>query len=189
MTTICLVRHGETDWNVKGIIQGQTNIPLNKVGEIQAIQCGRFLKNENYDVIISSPLKRAKKTAELINDSLNLSIIYNDNLKERYFGIAEGQVKKIISKEFPNQIYPNQESRLALNKRVLTALNTIISTYLNQKVLIIAHGAVINSILSSVSNHVCGSQITSLKNGSFTVLNINEPIWSIESANQITHLN
>lgn len=188
MTTICLVRHGETDWNVKGIIQGQTNTPLNKVGEKQARECGSFLKNKNYDVIISSPLKRAMRTSELINDSLNLPVIYNDNLKERYFGIAEGQFKESISKDYPNQIYPDQELRLALNKRVMTALNTIINTHLNQRVLVIAHGAVINSILSSVSNHVCGSQITSLKNGSFTVLNINEPIWSIESVNQTTHL-
>lgn len=188
MTTICLVRHGETDWNVKGIIQGQTNIPLNKVGEIQAKKCGIFLKNKNYDVIISSPLKRAKKTSEIINDSLNLPIIYNENLKERNFGIAEGQVKKTMIKDFPNQIYPNQELRLALNKRVMTTLNKIIKTYTNQRILVIAHGAVINSILSSVSNHICGSQVTNLANGSFTILNINEPFWSIESANQTTHL-
>lgn len=188
MTIICLVRHGETDWNVQGIIQGQTDIPLNKLGEKQAEKCGKYLKKETFDVIISSPLKRAKKTTQLINSSLNLPIIYNNNLKERYFGIAEGKTKQIISKEFPEQIYPEQETRLALNRRVMTTLNNIANTYPNQSVLIIAHGAVINSILSSVSNHVIGSQITTLKNGSFTTLKINDPIWLIVSSNQTTHL-
>ena len=188
MTTICLVRHGETDWNVKGIIQGQTDIPLNKLGEDQAKQCGTYLKTQSFEVIISSPLKRARKTTEIINDSLNLPIIYNNNLKERYFGIAEGKTKTELMKQYPKKIYPKQESRLALNKRVMTALNNIIKNYPNSRILIIAHGAVINSILSSVSNQIMGSRITTLKNGSFTTLNINEPLWLIESANQITHI-
>lgn len=189
MTTICLVRHGETDWNVQGIIQGQTDIPLNKLGEQQATQCGRYLKNEDFDIIISSPLKRAKKTAQLINESLNLPIIYNNNLKERYFGIAEGKSKEMMSKQFSEQIYPEQETRLALNKRVMTELDIITDAYPNQRVLMIAHGAVINSILLSVSNHIIGSQITTLNNGSFTTLNINDPIWLIESSNRTTHIN
>lgn len=188
MTTICLVRHGETNWNIKGMIQGQTDIPLNQVGEKQAKQCGRYLNSSNFDVIVSSPLKRAKKTTQLINESLNLPVIYENDLKERYFGIAEGKSKIELIKQFPEQVYPNQEPRLALNKRVMTAVNTIIESYPNQNVLVIAHGAVINSILSSVSNHEMGSRITTLKNGSFTTLNINEPIWLIESANQIAHL-
>lgn len=188
MTRICLIRHGETDWNVKGIIQGQTDIPLNKLGETQAKQCGRYLKSEQFNVIISSPLKRAKKTTQLINHSLNLPIIYDNNLKERYFGVAEGKSKIELMKSFPERVYPGQESRLALNKRVMIAINKIIKSYHNQNILVIAHGAVINSILSSVSNHEIGSQITTLKNGSFTILNINEPLWLIDSVNHTQHL-
>lgn len=188
MTIIYLVRHGQTDWNVKGIIQGQTDVPLNKLGEEQAIQCGSYFKKDDFNIIISSPLRRAKKTAQLINDSLHLPLIFNQDLKERYFGIAEGKTKKKLNIQFPEQIYPKQETRLALNKRVMTTLNNIIRTYPNKKVLIVAHGAVINSILSSVSNHIMGSRITTLKNGSFTILNINKPLWLIESSNQTIHL-
>lgn len=188
MTKIYLVRHGETDWNIKGIIQGQTNIPLNKTGEIQARECGEYFKNKPIDAIISSPLMRAKKTTQLINQTLNLRIIYEDRLKERYFGIAEGKSKVELIKKFPQQIYPSQEPRLALNKRAMIALNDIVRAYPNQNVLVIAHGAVINSILASVSNHTVGSRITTLKNGSLSILNINEPNWLIESVNQTTHL-
>src|SRR5690625_4077448 len=181
MTKIYLVRHGETDWNIKGIIQGQTNIPLNKTGEIQARECGEYFKNKPVDAIISSPLMRAKKTTQLINQTLNLPIIYEDRLKERYFGIAEGKSKIELIKKFPQQVYPSQEP--------LLALNDIVRAYPNQNVLVIAHGAVINSILASVSNHTMGSRITTLKNGSLSILNINEPNWLIESVNQTTHLN
>lgn len=57
ITTICLVRHGQTDWNALGKLQGQTDIPLNELGKIQARQCGEFLSKNDWDVIISSPLK------------------------------------------------------------------------------------------------------------------------------------
>src|SRR5699024_2773760 len=189
MTKIYLVRHGETDWNIKGIIQGQTNIPLNKTGEIQARECGEYFKNKPIDAIISSPLMRAKKTTQLINQTLNLRIIYEDRLKERYFGIAEGKSKVELIKKFHQQIYPSQEPRLALNKRAMIALNDILREYRNQNVLVIANGAVINSILASVSNHTVWSRITTLKNGSLSILNINEHNWLIESVNQTSHLN
>src|SRR5690625_4520736 len=129
MTKIYLVRHGETDWNIKGIIQGQTNIPLNKTGEIQARECGEYFKNKPVDAIISSPLMRAKKTTQLINQTLNLPIIYEDRLKERYFGIAEGKSNIELIKKFPHQVYTSQESRLELNKHVMITLNDNICTF------------------------------------------------------------
>src|SRR5699024_3921515 len=177
MTKIYLVRHGETDLNIKGIIQGQTNIPLNKTGEIQARECGEYFKNKPIDAIISSPLMRAKKTTQLITQTLNLRIIYEDRLKERYFGIAEGKSKVELIKKFPQQIYPSQEPRLALNKRAIIALNDMITANATQIVIVIAHGAVYICILVSVSDQMVGARITTLKNGSLSILNIDEPNW------------
>src|SRR5690625_705134 len=114
MTKIYLVRHGETDWNIKGIIQGQTNIPLNKTGEIQARECGEYFKNKPVDAIISSPLMRAKKTTQLINQTLNLPIIYDDRLKERYFGIAVGNSIIEMINIFPVQVYTSHEKSYTL---------------------------------------------------------------------------
>src|SRR5699024_12807412 len=146
MTKIYLVRHGETDWNIKGIIQGQTNIPLNKTGERQARECGEHFKNKPIDAIVSSPLMRAKKTTQIINQTLNLPIIYEDRLKERYFGIAEEKSKIEMIKKFPQQVYPSQEQRLALNKRAMIALNHILRAYPNQNVLVIARCVVITAV-------------------------------------------
>ena len=61
MTEICLVRHGQTDWNFQEIIQGREDIPLNEVGKKQASQSAAALQAEAWDIIISSPLIRAQK--------------------------------------------------------------------------------------------------------------------------------
>lgn len=63
---ICLVRHGETDWNKVGKIQGHTDIELNENGIRQAYACAEYLNNAPFELIITSPLKRAKQTAEII---------------------------------------------------------------------------------------------------------------------------
>jgi uncharacterized phosphatase len=75
VTYLCLVRHGETDWNSLGKLQGRADIPLNKIGVLQAEECRDVLKSSKWDVIITSPLKRAKETAEIINKEQNLLLL------------------------------------------------------------------------------------------------------------------
>jgi hypothetical protein len=72
-TTICILRHGETDWNSTGRLQGCEDIELNAVGREQAVQVAGYLEKEPWDIIISSPLKRAYETARII--AMRLSII------------------------------------------------------------------------------------------------------------------
>lgn len=90
ITTICLVRHGQTDWNAQGKLQGQTDIPLNELGKIQARQCGEFLMKEDWDVIITSPLIRARETADIIAHYMDVPVIEKIEFIEKNFGAAEG---------------------------------------------------------------------------------------------------
>ena len=83
---IYVTRHGQTDWNVQGKTQGRADIELNEVGIKQAKQTKEELKNIDIDLIICSPLKRAKKTAEIINEGRNIPIIFDDQIIERNFG-------------------------------------------------------------------------------------------------------
>ncbi|MEI5870447.1 MULTISPECIES: Rid family hydrolase [Bacillus cereus group] len=69
MTVVCLIRHGETEWNAIGKLQGRENIDLNKYGKQQAEKCGLYLRENRWDVIISSPLSRAKQTAEIVSNA------------------------------------------------------------------------------------------------------------------------
>ncbi|TYQ16415.1 UNVERIFIED_CONTAM: alpha-ribazole phosphatase [Acetivibrio alkalicellulosi] len=101
MLEIILVRHGETNGNKKGEYFGFTDQELNEEGINQAILLKERLKDLLVDKIYSSPLKRAKKTAEIINENFGLPIEYSHNLKERNFGIWEGMVDDEIRLNFP----------------------------------------------------------------------------------------
>ena len=94
---IYLVRHGETDWNVKGFCQGSRNdIPLNKLGKEQAIKTGKYLSeyrqiDDKFDLVLCSPLIRTRETCELICNKIGYDINkikYMDELKENDKGLV-----------------------------------------------------------------------------------------------------
>lgn len=120
---LLLTRHGQTDQNVAGKIQGITDIELNETGVKQAETTREKLLNENIDVIISSPLKRARKTAEIIKGERDIPLIIDNGLKERCFGKFEWKT----SEEFDfdeiwnyklNKQYEDAESTGELFERV-----------------------------------------------------------------------
>lgn len=88
---VYFVRHGQTDSNVNGIIQGQLDSPLNDEGIKQAVITADKLKNTKIDIIYSSPLSRAYRTSQEINKYHNVKIIQDDRLKEQNAGIATGR--------------------------------------------------------------------------------------------------
>lgn len=96
-----ITRHGQTDWNLIGRIQGRTDIPLNETGKKQAAITGQQLRDTHIDTIICSPLLRAKETAEIINLHHQVPIIYEERIIERDFGHLEGSyVKDMDFKSF-----------------------------------------------------------------------------------------
>ncbi|MFD2045679.1 histidine phosphatase family protein [Ornithinibacillus salinisoli] len=188
MTSICLIRHGETNWNAAGRIQGKTDIPLNEKGIEQAENCGASLHPSDYDVLISSPLKRAKNTAEIINKYLNLPILEIKEFQERSFGDAEGLTIEERKLRFPDGQYPNQEEREAFSQRVMGAIEEVKRRFPDKRVLVVAHGAVINQILSILSNGEIGSGKTKLMNTCISNIHFHEEQWCIKNYNQIDHL-
>ncbi|MEC5425102.1 histidine phosphatase family protein [Virgibacillus sp. C22-A2] len=188
MTTICLIRHGETDWNALGKLQGKTDIPLNNKGIQQAQACGDFLNAADYDVLISSPLKRAKRTAEIINDRLNLPFVEMTDFAERFFGDAEGLLLEERMSTYPDKDYPNQEMREAFNTRVMTGLHKVHQKYPDKSILLVAHGAVINAVLGTLSNGEIGSGKTKLLNACISTICFQEEQWKINEYNQVGHL-
>lgn len=147
---IYLVRHGQTDWNAKAKIQGQTDIELNETGMLQAEKVREKIKNIKIDQIISSDLKRARKTAEIINEAFNKKIYYDKRLREMNYGEIEGQVKGEITKEMwdmlnyePQKI--NAEDRADVFKRTTELLKEIEKS--NENVLLVSHGGVIRVMI------------------------------------------
>jgi len=96
---ICIIRHGETDWNKIKRLQGRENIPLNEEGINQIKGTIEYFKKYKWDVIITSPLLRARKSAEIIAEGIELTdIIEEENFIERDYGEASGLNKWFLSK-------------------------------------------------------------------------------------------
>ena len=90
MTTLLLVRHGETDWNAEGRLQGHTDRPLNAHGRTQAKDLAERLAGEGADAIYASDLSRAKETAEILGARLGLPVVIDADLREKNWGNWEG---------------------------------------------------------------------------------------------------
>ena len=96
---IYAIRHGETDWNLKEIMQGQTDNPLNDTGRKQAKASIKEIAKLKINYIFSSDLIRAKETAEIINKDLGLDITFDNRIREFCFGSIEGKNKSEMTEE------------------------------------------------------------------------------------------
>lgn len=91
---LILFRHGQTDWNIEGRIQGHIDIPFNQTGKDQALQLAEHIKKQNLEIIISSDLLRAHETATIVGTHCNVSVTTTPALREICLGIVEGSLKK-----------------------------------------------------------------------------------------------
>ncbi len=155
--TLYLVRHGQTQWNVDRIIQGHTDIPLNKNGEVQALAQSEKLKDVRFDAAYSSDLIRAKRTAEILLLERKLAVITTQKLRERSFGLYEGKPiddkhKKLCELLAQYNDHPHiKESRVETNDliigRVFTFLREISLAHLGKTVLVASHGGILRQVL------------------------------------------
>ncbi|MBG9818965.1 MULTISPECIES: histidine phosphatase family protein [Bacillus] len=188
MTTICLVRHGETDWNAAKRIQGRTDIPLNDTGKWQAEQTGLYLKDVHWDVVISSPLIRAKETAHLILNHVHAPLVIMDDFIERDYGDAEGMSFEERQKLFPDKRYPNMEPLETIQNRMLEGIEKVRAAYPDQHVLIVAHGAAIHALLTTLADEHMGLQNTRLVNACLNYVEWTDGKWKVRDYNVVSHL-
>ncbi|AIF43015.1 histidine phosphatase family protein [Virgibacillus sp. SK37] len=192
MTTISLVRHGITDWNVLGKAQGITDIPLNEEGKKQALQLGeRLALVEPWDVIISSDLSRASETARIIGEKINVPVDhYDQRLREKDFGKIQGttEAERLATwGENWRELDLGAEPMEAVAKRGIACLNDLAVKHQDKRVLIVSHGALIGSTLEGLFPGKFTE--TKMGNTSVTILkNIHEE-WNCSLYNCTTHLN
>ncbi|MBR2025293.1 MAG: histidine phosphatase family protein [Clostridia bacterium] len=145
---ICFIRHGETDWNTKGLMQGRDDIPLNENGRNQAKNASACLKNAlkksnfKFDKIITSPLERASYTASAISTALEFdNLKYDDRLLERDFGVLSGGHYDRYSKAV---LEDTDEKSIETVKSLLNRVNSLIkdTVKVGENVLLVTHGAV-----------------------------------------------
>lgn len=162
-----IVRHGETVWNSKKLLQGSEDIELNENGRILAGKTGENLETVHFDKIYSSPLIRAYETACLIRGHRNIPIIRDDRLRELGFGVNEGKnFSKLLADEsdpfhhFFNRpdlyVAPeNGETLEALCLRAKEFLETVIEPEASacSRIMIVAHGAMNKALMCHIKNH------------------------------------
>lgn len=189
LTTICLVRHGETDWNATRRYQGWSDIPLNALGVEQAGIVARTIAGEEWDAIVSSPLARARKTAEAIAAALGIEQIEEDaDLRERGYGEAEGLTLEERELRWAGTEWPGLEPWDAMADRAIAALDRIAVRLAGQRVLVICHGGLINAVLTRVSDGEHGSGITIILNTTRTTIIHDGESWSVETVTDASHL-
>lgn len=176
---IYLIRHGQTDWNIEGRFQGHEDIPLNAQGVEQARACGEALKSVRFSSIQTSPLVRAKATAEWIARYQRCKVTENRALIERHFGQLSGltreQREAFIATGQPDGVEPRE----SVVKRALKVMDDLEQVYSHEAVAVVTHGAWINSFLSAITNGQIGSGKTLLKNACINHLKKDGPNWEI----------
>ena len=138
-----IVRHGQTDWNLEGRYQGRLDIELNEKGIKQAEIIHEELKNVKFDIVFSSPLKRAYKTAQIIT---NEPIIKDERIIERCNGELEGKLKTetIDAVDFtdPNEYRLGIEKLTDFRNRITDFFDDITKNYKGKNVLVVTHAGV-----------------------------------------------
>lgn len=164
--TFYVVRHGQTEWNSQGRYQGQKDSPLTEKGIQQAKDVAGKLKHIKFDVIFSSDLLRAKRTAEFIALEHQLAVTTTEALRERNFGSVEGKTEAEIREELqevmeeydkltPEEKYSykfveNMESDDEIANRLVTYIREIAVGYEGKTVLLVCHGGLMRAFLIKI---------------------------------------
>lgn len=148
---IGLIRHGETDWNAAGRLQGTTDIPLNARGISQSKDAAQFIGGQGWSQVYCSPLTRTRDTAQFFADELQIGTpTVLAAVIERSFGDLEGELVYLEDGSRRSLDHPTVESTDTVVERVLPALRELASTHPHDDVLVITHGSVVRLVLQAI---------------------------------------
>lgn len=200
VTRICLVRHGETEWNAERRIQGQIDIGLNDNGRKQAKAAGHWLKTAGIVALYSSDLKRAWTTAEAIGRAIGLVPISVPEMRERLYGLFQGLTYAEAEEKFPEGYaafegrnadynFENGESLRTMFARVTGKLQEIAAAHPGQNVAVVLHGGV----LDVINRFVRGNSLEIprdflIPNAGINWVSLSDGKWHLDTWGETAHL-
>lgn len=200
MTTFLLLRHGETQWNAAGRLQGWRDSPLTAVGRTQAEALPARLAGEGVDALVASDLGRARETAAPIAARLRLAVVPDPGLRERCYGILEGRTWAEIERSHPETYrrlnardqdfaVPEGETGIQFRDRVLAAFERLAAIHGEARVAVVTHGGV----LGIVYRNACGIPLETprtfgVPNAAFNRVRIEGRRWTVEAWAEVDHL-
>jgi 2,3-bisphosphoglycerate-dependent phosphoglycerate mutase len=157
MTTLTVIRHGETDWNRLLRFQGQLDVSLNEIGRIQAERVANALAGERFDALICSDLIRTRQTAEPLAQQLGLAVETDTLWREQCFGVLEGLDVPTIKTHYPelwaawirhdaDYALPGGESVRTFHARIVAAVEELAQRYPGRNLVVVTHGAVLDML-------------------------------------------
>jgi probable phosphoglycerate mutase len=157
MTELWLVRHGQTDWNLEGRYQGQSDIPLNAAGLEQARQLAERLSVTHFEALYSSDLQRAFQTAAILGERLGLAVQADQRLREIHQGEWQGRLLAEIQQQYAGQLNgvadpmharaPQGESVAEVAFRMAAAADDICHTHPQGRLLVVGHGLALATLV------------------------------------------
>jgi broad specificity phosphatase PhoE len=202
MTKLILVRHGQSTWNAQGRIQGWADPPLDETGHEQARRLALRLAAEEHGIsaIYSSPLLRARQTAEAVGLALELIVQTDDRLKENNIGLLAGLTGEEVEHQFPEWIAarraslewvppPGGEDRDAFVKRAVAAMCDIVTHHPEQTVAIVSHVGTLGVYLAHLLEMPIRRSLPfQFDNASLSVVKVSERRVRLFKLNDTAHL-
>lgn len=190
MTQIAIIRHGTTSWNKAGKLQGHSDIPLDEEGIMQALKLGQRLTGEDWDLVYSSHLLRARQTAAIIAQELSIESVIEDNrIGEAGGGLIEGTTEEERVRQWGPDwklLDLGMESNAAVVGRGLAFMQDLLSENSGKKILLVTHGSFIRQMLDALLPQM--HPTPAMKNTSITRLQFSDENWKCELFNCVSHL-
>jgi len=199
-TRLCIVRHGETAWNAEHRVQGQLDVPLNAIGQAQALAAAKVLALEKFDAIYSSDLSRARQTAQQTATALSMSIIEEKDLRERHYGIFErltyAEVKVRYPEDYarfdardPDYAFRTGESLKDFSARAIGIVSAIAERHQGQSVAVFTHGGVLDKLYRFVTGMPLSAERNfRIPNAALNRIEVTPSGWQVRAWADVAHL-
>ncbi|MGQ9650898.1 MAG: histidine phosphatase family protein [Phycisphaerae bacterium] len=199
-TELIIVRHGETEWNVDGRMQGHADSNLTPRGLRQAEAVARRLVQENIEAIYTSDLGRAIRTAQLLGRAKGLVVIPDTRLRERNMGVFQSLTVEEMRRGFPREydrfasrqadyVIPGGESMQQCHERVIECLQSIADRHPGRKVAVVTHGGPLSAAFRhTMQLPVNAPRRWSLFNASMNRFEVQEAKWQLALWGDLSHL-
>lgn len=198
-TTIYLIRHGQTDWNLARRWQGHIDIPLNGTGRRQALLLAQRLADLQLQAIYTSDLLRASETASIVAEPQGLKPVAEPALRERSGGLFQGLTFDELNSKYrdewrrvrlENSTPPEGESLLDVAQRITTCYEIIVRRHSSQVVALVSHGGALNLLISYILGLPIGqpARISLRGNTGLSVIESGEDGARLVTLNDTNHL-
>ena len=197
MTLLYLIRHGETDHNSRGRMQGWLDVPLNANGLRQANLLAQRFRGRAIEAIYTSPLMRASVTAQAIADVLGLPLTLDERLREYHMGDWTGHTLEEVQQMTPGYVphganetpVPNGESAHDMHARLAPFLHEVVEQHPSGRVIAVSHGGTLAMAVASMLNMpIIRRQPFSFGNTAIAKTKYEHSRWRLHSLNDQCHL-